>query len=236
MRLSHDGSRGPRHRDPKLNVPNVRNVFLQLVEFASLSLFYPLSLPSPQSLNPLLPSLSVSYHTLLCHCVAFSLFSLLLISCPRSAMSNEERTFIAIKPDGVQRRLVGEIIKRFELKGFKMVGMKFVQAPESLLREHYADLEDRPFFPGLVSYMTSGPVVAMVWEGFNVVKTGRVMLGETNPADSKPGTIRGDYCIQVGRNIIHGSDSIESANTEINLWFRPEELCSYTSCSTSWLY
>uniref|UniRef100_A0A8C8HCB1 Nucleoside diphosphate kinase n=6 Tax=Salmoninae TaxID=504568 RepID=A0A8C8HCB1_ONCTS len=169
-------------------------------------------------------------------CQAFSLFSLLLISCPRSAMSNEERTFIAIKPDGVQRRLVGEIIKRFELKGFKMVGMKFVQAPESLLREHYADLEDRPFFPGLVSYMTSGPVVAMVWEGFNVVKTGRVMLGETNPADSKPGTIRGDYCIQVGRNIIHGSDSIESANTEINLWFKPEELCSYTSCSTSWLY
>uniref|UniRef100_A0A674DCK6 Nucleoside diphosphate kinase n=1 Tax=Salmo trutta TaxID=8032 RepID=A0A674DCK6_SALTR len=143
-----------------------------------------------------------------------------------AAMSNEERTFIAIKPDGVQRRLVGEIIKRFELKGFKM----------SLLREHYADLEDRPFFPGLVSYMTSGPVVAMVWERFNVVKTCRVMLGETNPADSKPGTIRGDYCIQVGRNIIHGSDSIESANTEINLWFKPEELCSYTSCSTSWLY
>ncbi|XP_035590395.1 NME/NM23 nucleoside diphosphate kinase 2a isoform X2 [Oncorhynchus keta] len=102
-------------------------------------------------------------------CQAFSLFSLLLISCPRSAMSNEERTFIAIKPDGVQRRLVGEIIKRFELKGFKMVGMKFVQAPESLLREHYADLEDRPFFPGLVSYMTSGPVVAMVGETFLVV-------------------------------------------------------------------
>uniref|UniRef100_A0A4W5PRT5 Nucleoside diphosphate kinase n=1 Tax=Hucho hucho TaxID=62062 RepID=A0A4W5PRT5_9TELE len=151
-------------------------------------------------------------------------------------MSNEERTFIAIKPDGVQRRLVGDIIKRFELKGFKMVGMKFIQAQESLLKEHYADLQDRPFFPGLVSYMTSGPVVAMVWEGFNVVKTGRVMLGETNPADSKPGTIRGDYCIQVGRNIIHGSDSVESANTEINLWFKPEELCSYISCSSSWLY
>uniref|UniRef100_A0A674DDA2 Nucleoside diphosphate kinase n=1 Tax=Salmo trutta TaxID=8032 RepID=A0A674DDA2_SALTR len=149
----------------------------------------------------------------------FSLFSLFLVFYPHSAMSNEERTFIAIKPDGVQRRLVGEIIKRFELKGFKM----------SLLREHYADLEDRPFFPGLVSYMTSGPVVAMVWERFNVVKTCRVMLGETNPADSKPGTIRGDYCIQVGRNIIHGSDSIESANTEINLWFKPEELCSYTN-------
>uniref|UniRef100_A0A8C8CKZ8 Nucleoside diphosphate kinase n=3 Tax=Oncorhynchus TaxID=8016 RepID=A0A8C8CKZ8_ONCTS len=152
------------------------------------------------------------------------------------AMSNEERTFIAIKPDGVQRRLVGDIIKRFELKGFKLVGMKFIQAPESLLKKHYADLKDRPFFPGLVSYMASGPVVAMVWEGLNVVKTGRVMLGETNPADSKPGTIRGDYCIQVGRNIIHGSDSVESANTEINLWFKPEELCSYTSCSSSWLY
>ncbi|XP_024242158.1 nucleoside diphosphate kinase A [Oncorhynchus tshawytscha] len=151
-------------------------------------------------------------------------------------MSNEERTFIAIKPDGVQRRLVGDIIKRFELKGFKLVGMKFIQAPESLLKKHYADLKDRPFFPGLVSYMASGPVVAMVWEGLNVVKTGRVMLGETNPADSKPGTIRGDYCIQVGRNIIHGSDSVESANTEINLWFKPEELCSYTSCSSSWLY
>uniref|UniRef100_A0A8C7GGR8 Nucleoside diphosphate kinase n=1 Tax=Oncorhynchus kisutch TaxID=8019 RepID=A0A8C7GGR8_ONCKI len=147
-----------------------------------------------------------------------------------------ERTFIAIKPDGVQRRLVGDIIKRFELKGFKLVGMKFIQAPESLLKKHYADLKDRPFFPGLVSYMASGPVVAMVWEGLNVVKTGRVMLGETNPADSKPGTIRGDYCIQVGRNIIHGSDSVESANTEINLWFKPEELCSYTSCSSSWLY
>ncbi|XP_023864228.1 nucleoside diphosphate kinase A [Salvelinus sp. IW2-2015] len=151
-------------------------------------------------------------------------------------MSNEERTFIAVKPDGVQRRLVGDIIKRFELKGFKMVGMKLIQAPESLLKEHYADLKDRPFFPGLVSYMTSGPVVAMVWEGLNVVKTGRVMLGETNPADSKPGTIRGDYCIQVGRNIIHGSDSVESANREIKLWFKPEELYSYTSCSSSWLY
>nr|XP_046224517.1 nucleoside diphosphate kinase A-like [Oncorhynchus gorbuscha] len=151
-------------------------------------------------------------------------------------MSNEERTFIAIKPDGVQRRLIGDIIKRFELKGFKLVGMKFIQAPESLLKKHYADLKDRPFFPGLVSYMASGPVVAMVWEGLNVVKTGRVMLGETNPADSKPGTIRGDYCIQVGRNIIHGSDSVESANTEINLWFKPEELCSYTSCASSWLY
>ncbi|KAM6951868.1 NME/NM23 nucleoside diphosphate kinase 2a [Aplochiton taeniatus] len=151
-------------------------------------------------------------------------------------MGNDERTFIAIKPDGVQRGLIGEIIKRFEVKGFKLVGMKFTHASEALLKEHYADLKDRPFFPSLVEYMHSGPVCAMVWEGMNAVKTGRVMLGETNPADSKPGTIRGDYCIQVGRNIIHGSDSVESAKQEINLWFKPEELVSYTSCQQSWVY
>uniref|UniRef100_A0A3B3IHQ8 Nucleoside diphosphate kinase n=1 Tax=Oryzias latipes TaxID=8090 RepID=A0A3B3IHQ8_ORYLA len=148
----------------------------------------------------------------------------------------QERTFIAIKPDGVQRGIIGEIIKRFEMKGFKLVGMKMVQASEDLLMKHYIDLKDRPFFPTLVNYMSSGPVVAMVWEGKGVVKTGRVMLGETNPADSKPGTIRGDFCIDVSKNIIHGSDSVESANTEISLWFQPEELVSYTSCAFSWLY
>ncbi|XP_015259422.1 PREDICTED: nucleoside diphosphate kinase B-like [Cyprinodon variegatus] len=148
----------------------------------------------------------------------------------------QERTFIAIKPDGVQRGIIGEIIKRFEMKGFKLVGMKMKQASEDLLMQHYQDLKDRPFFPTLVNYMSSGPVVAMVWEGKGVVKTGRVMLGETNPADSKPGTIRGDFCIDVSKNIIHGSDSVESANKEISLWFKPEELVSYTSCAFSWLY
>uniref|UniRef100_A0A673VKX4 Nucleoside diphosphate kinase n=2 Tax=Suricata suricatta TaxID=37032 RepID=A0A673VKX4_SURSU len=151
-------------------------------------------------------------------------------------MANSERTFIAIKPDGVQRGLVGEIIKRFEQKGFRLVAMKLIQASEDLLKEHYIDLKDRPFFAGLVRYMQSGPVVAMVWEGLNVVKTGRVMLGETNPADSKPGTIRGDFCIQVGRNIIHGSDSVESAEKEIGLWFQPEELVDYRSCAQNWIY
>ncbi|KAM6225650.1 nucleoside diphosphate kinase A-like isoform 1-T1 [Porphyrio hochstetteri] len=150
--------------------------------------------------------------------------------------SISERTFIAIKPDGVQRGLVGEIIKRFEQKGFKLVAMKLTQASEDLLREHYIDLKDRPFYDGLVQYMHSGPVVAMVWEGLNVIKTGRVMLGETNPFDSKPGTIRGDLCVQVGRNIIHGSDSVESAETEINLWFTPEELVDYRSCAHEWIY
>ncbi|KAJ8246439.1 hypothetical protein GJAV_G00267810 [Gymnothorax javanicus] len=148
----------------------------------------------------------------------------------------EERTFIAIKPDGVQRRLVGEIIKRFEQKGFKLVGMKFLHASEDLLKDHYSEHQDRPFFAGLVEYMHSGPVVAMVWEGLNVIKTGRLMMGETNPADSKPGTIRGDFCIQVSRNIIHGSDSVESANAEIDRWFQPEELVSYQTCADNWLY
>uniref|UniRef100_A0A8C1J7E5 Nucleoside diphosphate kinase n=1 Tax=Cyprinus carpio TaxID=7962 RepID=A0A8C1J7E5_CYPCA len=108
-------------------------------------------------------------------------------------------------------------------------------ADEDLLRQHYCDLKDLAFFPGLLSFMSSGPLVAMVWEGFNVIKTGRVMLGKTNPIDSNPGTIRGDFCVQVVRNIIHGSDSVESANTEINLWFNPEEICDYTKCQDSWL-
>ncbi|XP_066432999.1 nucleoside diphosphate kinase A1 [Eleutherodactylus coqui] len=150
--------------------------------------------------------------------------------------SNKEQTFIAIKPDGVQRGLIGDIIKRFEQKGFLLVAMKMQQASKDHLRQHYIDLKDRPFYSGLVDYMSSGPVVAMVWEGLNVVKTGRLMLGETNPADSKPGTIRGDFCIQVGRNIIHGSDSVESAKKEIALWFKPEELTNYESCAKCWVY
>ncbi|KAK6478345.1 nucleoside diphosphate kinase A 2 isoform X1 [Huso huso] len=168
--------------------------------------------------------------------------AMLKFPCPNEARNNiimagnQERTFIAIKPDGVQRGLMGEIIKRFEQKGFRLVAMKFQQAPEELLKQHYIDLKDRPFYSGLVKYMGSGPVLAMVWEGLNVVKTGRVMLGETNPADSKPGTIRGDFCIQVGRNIIHGSDAVASAEKEIELWFKPEELVDYKSCAESWIY
>ncbi|CAD7688842.1 unnamed protein product [Nyctereutes procyonoides] len=137
-------------------------------------------------------------------------------------MANSECTFIAIKPDGVQRNLVGEIIKRFEQKGFRLIAMKLIQASEDLLKEHYIDLKDRPLFAGLVKYMQSGPLVATVWEGLNVVKTGRMMLGETNPADSKPGTIRGDFCIQCGE--------------KIGLWFQPEELVDYKSCAQNWIY
>ncbi|XP_039254065.1 nucleoside diphosphate kinase B-like [Styela clava] len=154
----------------------------------------------------------------------------------KNKMSNTERTFIAIKPDGVQRGLVGKIIQRFEEKGFKLVAMKMIQASQAHLEEHYADLSKKPFFPGLVKYMGSGPVVAMVWEGLGVVKTGRVMLGETDPAKSLPGTIRGDYCIHVGRNICHGSDAVDSANKEIKLWFKDAELSDYKSCESDWLY
>lgn len=148
----------------------------------------------------------------------------------------DERTFIMVKPDGVQRGLVGEIIKRFEAKGFKLVAFKLVWPSEDLVVKHYADLSSMPFFTGLVKYMSTGPVVPMVWEGLNVVKTGRQMLGATNPADSLPGTIRGDLCIQMARNIIHGSDAVESAKKEISLWFTENEVVEWTPVVKDWIY
>merc|ERR1719333_173321 len=148
----------------------------------------------------------------------------------------KERTYIMIKPDGVQRGLVGQIIQRFETKGFKLVAMKLCSPGRAHMEQHYADLSSKGFFAGLVDYMCSGPVCAMVWEGDNAVLTGRKMLGATKPFDSEPGTIRGDFCIHVGRNIIHGSDSVESANAEIALWFKPEELTSWSSHSHNWIY
>ena len=151
-------------------------------------------------------------------------------------MANQERTFIAVKPDGVQRGLVGKIIGRFEDKGFKLVALKMVTASEDLLKLHYADLSKKPFFPGLCKFMASGPIVAMVWEGKGAVKTGRKMLGETNPADSLPGTIRGDFCIDIGRNICHGSDSVETAQKEIALWFKEGELNEYCCSTNNWVY
>ena len=148
----------------------------------------------------------------------------------------KERTFIMIKPDGVQRGLIGTIMQRFEQKGFKLVAMKLAAPGREHFEQHYSDLSSKGFFKGLIDYASSGPVCAMVWEGDNSVLTGRKMLGATKPADSEPGTIRGDLCIDVGRNIIHGSDSVESANKEIALWFKDEELLSWTSHSQSWIY
>ena len=148
----------------------------------------------------------------------------------------KERTFIMIKPDGVQRGLIGTIISRFEQKGFKLVAMKLTKPTKEHMETHYEDLKSKGFFPGLIAYACSGPVCAMVWEGDNAVKTGRKMLGATKPFDSEPGSIRGDYCIDVGRNIIHGSDAVESANKEIALWFPDAELCSWESHSKAWVY
>lgn len=146
-----------------------------------------------------------------------------------------EVTYIMIKPDGVQRGLIGEIVERFENKGFKLVAMKMLQAPRKYLENHYADLKGKAFFPGLIEYMQMGPVVAMVWEGDNVVKTARFMLGATKPSESEPGTIRGDLCVDVGRNVLHGSDSPEAALKEIKLWF-PEGLSGYAHHSEAWVY
>ncbi|KAK3986316.1 putative nucleoside diphosphate kinase [Cladorrhinum sp. PSN332] len=147
-----------------------------------------------------------------------------------------EQTFIAIKPDGVQRGLVGPIISRFENRGYKLVALKLVTPGVAHLEAHYADLKEKPFFPGLVKYMSSGPIAAMVWEGKDAVKTGRTLLGATNPLASAPGTIRGDYAIDVGRNVCHGSDSVENAKKEIALWFKTEELNSYKSAVYDWVY
>jgi len=151
-------------------------------------------------------------------------------------MSNTERTFIAVKPDGVQRGLVGKIIQRFEERGYKLVALKQVHASKQHLEVHYQDLKDKPFFQGLVTYMASGPIVAMVWEGLDAVRQGRAMLGATNPLNSAPGTIRGDFCVQTGRNICHGSDSVESANREIAHWFKPAEVIDYSLATQSWIY
>ncbi len=147
-----------------------------------------------------------------------------------------ERTFIAIKPDGVQRGLVGEIIHRFESKGFTLVGLKFLKVSRELAEQHYDVHRERPFFSGLVEFITSGPVAAMVWEGDGVVASSRKLIGATNPLTAEPGTIRGDFGVSIGRNLIHGSDAIETAQREIALWFKEEELVSWQLQLTPWLY
>ena len=147
-----------------------------------------------------------------------------------------ERTFVMVKPDGVQRNLVGEVIRRFEAKGFTLVGLKMMQVSRELAEQHYDVHKEKPFFGGLVDFIVSAPVVAMVWEGEGVVAAARKIIGATNPLTAEPGTIRGDYGISIGRNLIHGSDAIETAQREINLWFTEEELISWEPTITAWLY
>lgn len=150
--------------------------------------------------------------------------------------SNLERTFLAIKPDGVQRGLVGEILRRFEAKGFTLVGLKLINVSQELAEKHYDVHREKAFFKGLVDFITSGPVAAMVWEGDGVVASARKIIGATNPLTAEPGTIRGDYGVSIGRNLIHGSDAVETARSEISLWFKEEELVSWQPTIKPWLY
>ena len=147
-----------------------------------------------------------------------------------------ERTFIMIKPDGVQRGLIGDVISRFERKGFTLVGMKFMAVSRELAEKHYEVHKERPFFAGLVEFIISSPVVAMVWEGENVIASARTLIGATKPTEAQPGTIRGDFGIEVGRNLIHGSDAPETAKQEIALWFQAAELAAWEPATKAWLY
>lgn len=146
-----------------------------------------------------------------------------------------ERTFIMVKPDGIQRGLIGEIVRRFERKGFQLVGAKLMQMTREQAERHYAEHTGKPFFERLVNFITSGPVLAMVWQGDEVIALSRTMMGKTNTKEALPGTIRGDYAVHTNLNVIHGSDSPESAEREIQHFFRPEELLDYNKVLNVWI-
>ena len=146
-----------------------------------------------------------------------------------------ERTFALLKPDAVQRGLAGSILQRFERRGLKIVGLKMMRVSRQLAESYYAEHKGKPFYEPLMSYITSGPAVAMVLEGDGAVAIVRKMMGKTNSAEAEPGTIRGDYALTIGRNVIHGSDSPESAKREIGFFFKPEELHEYKRIDEAWL-
>jgi nucleoside-diphosphate kinase len=153
-----------------------------------------------------------------------------------SATTKMDRTLLIVKPDGVQRNLVGEILSRWEKRGFKLVAMKLVVPSKDLAEQHYGEHKGKPFYDKLVSFITSGPAVFIVFEGKGVVETSRKMIGATNPLNSEPGTVRGDLAVDMGRNVIHGSDSKDSAAREIKLWFGDNEVFSWASHSQADLY
>ncbi len=146
-----------------------------------------------------------------------------------------QRTLILLKPDAVQRRLVGEITARFERKGLRLAGLKLLQVSRELAEKHYAVHKGKPFYESLLSFLTSGPTVALVWEGREAVAVCRSLMGLTDGAKSPPGTIRGDFAISVQNNLVHGSDSVENAAIEIALWFKPEELVTFTTTDANWV-
>lgn len=146
-----------------------------------------------------------------------------------------ERTFVLLKPDAVHRGLVGAVVHRFERRGLKMVGLKMMRVSRSLAESYYAEHKGKSFFEGLMKYISSGPIVAMVLEGDNAIAIVRRMMGKTNSAEAEPGTIRGDFALTIGRNIIHGSDSVESAKREIGFFFKADELHEYVRIDEAWL-
>ena len=146
-----------------------------------------------------------------------------------------ERTLILIKPDGVQRALIGKIVDRYETRGLRIVGLKMVHADRELAEQHYAVHRDKPFFAGLVEFITSGPLVAMAVEGLNAVAVCRAINGATRPHEAEPGSIRGDLALDTGHNLVHGSDSVENAAAELALWFKPAELFDYTRDIDRWV-
>src|ERR671936_1019541 len=146
-----------------------------------------------------------------------------------------ERTLILLKPDCVQRRLVGTVIQRFEQKGLRLTGLKLVQASRDLAEKHYAVHKGKPFYESLLQFLTAGPTVAMVWEGREAVTVGRTLMGPTDGTKAPPATIRGDFSLSVQNNLVHGSDSPENAEAEVALWFRPEELVGYQPADAPWV-
>jgi nucleoside-diphosphate kinase len=147
-----------------------------------------------------------------------------------------ERSFVMVKPDGVQRGLIGEIITRLERRGLKLAGAKFMQVSLKLAETHYAIHNGKPFYDGLIQYITSAPVMAMVWTGPNAVAAVRQTMGATRPTEAAPGSVRHDFGLEVGRNLTHASDSIENGEAEVNLWFEPEELVTWNRAIDEWVF
>lgn len=147
-----------------------------------------------------------------------------------------ERSFVAIKPDAVQRGLIGDIIQRFELKGLKLIGLKLLQVSQELAAQHYAEHKGKPFYDSLISFITSGPVVAMVWQGPKAVATCRQIIGKTKPEEAEPGTVRFDFGLMMERNVVHGADSPENAEREIAIFFGQDELLDeWDRCTDKWM-
>ena len=147
-----------------------------------------------------------------------------------------ERTFVMVKPDGVQRGLIGEVLSRLERRGLRLVAARFMWVSRELAEKHYAIHQGKPFYPGLIDYITSGPVLAMVWEGTDAIKAVRQLMGSTKPTEAAPGTVRADLALEMGRNLTHASDGSETAASEIALWFKPEELVDWTRDTDRWIF